>query len=57
MAAIDLDLSPPPKTLRNFGFAAFLAFGAVILAVSVVHHLARFLCGLSSAADGEGGEV
>lgn len=36
---------------------AFLAFGAVILAVSVVHHLARFLCGLSSAADGEGGEV
>lgn len=36
---------------------AFLAVGAVILAISVVHHLARFLFGLNSAADGEGGEV
>lgn len=36
---------------------AFLAVGAVILAVSVVHHLARFLLGQGSAAEGEGGEV
>lgn len=36
---------------------AFLALGAVILAISVVHHLARFLLGQSSRADSESGEA
>jgi TRAP-type C4-dicarboxylate transport system permease small subunit len=36
---------------------ALLATGAVVLAISVVHHLARFLLGQSSEADAESGEV